>query len=135
MNENGKEFLGRGWAFPLSISPDRGHVASVAYEDDIKQSIYLILATSKGERVMRPDFGCGIHDLVFGAITTALITEIKSSVTEALRRYEARIEVLRVEVDASPAADGRLIINLDYRVHTTNQRDNFVYPFYFKEGF
>ena len=84
---------------------------------------------------MRPDFGCGIHDLVFGAISTALITQIKQTVTEALRTFEARIDILKVNVDASRAADGRLLIILDYRNRTTNQQGNFVYPFYFKEAF
>ena len=135
MSETGKEFLGRGWSFPIYISPDQGQVSAVAYEEDIKQSIYLILSTSKGERLMRPDFGCGIHDLVFDAITVSLITDVQNSVTQALREYEARIDVLKVDVDASRAAEGQLIINLDYRNRTTNQRDNLVYPFYFKEAF
>lgn len=135
MNEAGKEFLGRGWSFPLQITPDLGQVSAVAYEEDIKQSIYIILSTAKGERVMRPDFGCGIHDLVFDAITVSLVTDIQNSVTDALREFEARIDVLKVDVDTSQAAEGRLIINLDYRNRTTNQRDNFVYPFYFKEAF
>lgn len=135
MNETGKEYLGRGWSFPVNISPDRGHISSVAYEEDIKQSIYIILSTSRGERLMRPDFGCGIHDLVFDAITVSLITNVQNSVTEALREYEARIDVLKVDVDASQAMEGRLIVNLNYRNRTTNQRDNLVYPFYFKEAF
>lgn len=135
MNQAGKEFLGRGWSFPIAVNPDRGQIDSVAYEKDIEQSIYIILSTSKGERVMRPDFGCGIHDLVFGAINTALVTDVQNSVTEALREFEARIDVQKVNVDASRAGEGLLIVNLDYRNRTTNQRGNFVYPFYFKEAF
>jgi uncharacterized protein len=130
----GKEFLGRGWAFPFTITPDTGRVASVAYEKDIKQSIYIILSTSKGERVMRPDFGCGIHDLVFAAVDTALIAQIKRDVTDALRLHEARIDVLDVSVDQARIMDGRLDVAIDYRVRTTNQPDNYVYPFYFKEA-
>ncbi len=135
MNQAGKEFLGRGWSFPVGIDPDRGQFGSVAYEKDIEQSMYIILSTSKGERVMRPEFGCGIHDLVFGAVNTALITDIQNVVTEALNEYEARIDVLKVDVDVSRTKEGRLIIKLDYRNRTTNQRGNFVYPFYFKEAF
>lgn len=135
MDSTGKEFLGRGWAFPIAIEPDRGRIAAVAFEEDIEQSIHIILSTSKGERVMRPDFGCGIHDLVFGVINTALITQVKQTVTEALRTFEARIDILRVEVDASGAANGLLKIILDYRNRTTNQPGNLVYPFYFKEEF
>jgi phage baseplate assembly protein W len=135
MNQDtaGKEFLGVGWAFPFTILPD-GTVMSASDEKDIQQSIYIILATAKGERVMRPEFGCGIHDLVFSAIDTALIGQIKRDVTDALRTFEARIEVLRVTVQQGRVLDGRLDIDIDYRVRTTNQPGNYVYPFYFKEA-
>jgi phage baseplate assembly protein W len=135
MNETGKEFLGRGWAFPIRIESDRGRIAFVEYEEDVEQAIHIILSTSKGERVMRPDFGCGIHDLVFGAVSTSLITQIKESVTEALRKFEARIDLLHVDVDASKTEQGLLKIRVDYRHRTTNQPDNYVFPFYFKEAF
>ncbi len=135
MEKASKEFLGRGWSFPIAIEPEGGRIQPVEHERDVEQSIYIILSTARGERVMRPDFGCGIHDLVFGAINTAMITRIKNAVTEALRTFEARIDILRVEVDASDAANGRLVIHLDYRNRTTNQSGNFVYPFYFKEAF
>ena len=134
MDEQGKEFLGRGWAYPFMIEPDTGRVRSVAYEDDIKQAIHIILATAKGERVMRPDFGCGIHDLVFSAVDTALMAQIKRDVTEALRKHEARIDVLGVNVDQSPVLQGYLKVEIAYRGRTTNQPGNYVYPFYFKEA-
>ena len=135
MDEAGKEFLGRGWAFPVFIEADSGRDASVKYETDIEQSIYLIVSTSKGERLMHPDFGCGIHDLVFDVINSALINGVKRSVETALRTFEARIEVLQVAVDGSGAVEGVLNIAVEYRVRTTNQAGNFVFPFYFKEGF
>lgn len=134
MDEHGREFLGRGWAFPVALAPDTGRVESAAYEEDVRQSIRIILATSKGERVMRPDFGCGIHDLVFAAVSTQLIARIKREVNEALRTYEARIDVLSVEVDPARLADGRLDVIIDYRIRATNQPGNYVYPFYFKEA-
>lgn len=133
MDDQRKDFLGRGWSFPFTIQPDSGRIAMVAFEEDIKQSIRIILSTAKGERVMRPDFGCGIHDLVFGAINTSLIGQLERDVTEALRLYEARIEVGGVSVDQSFIAEGRLEVSIDYRVRTTNQSGNYVYPFYFKE--
>jgi uncharacterized protein len=133
VDNSDKAFLGHGWAFPFLIEQDRGHIALVAYEEDIKQSIRIILSTAKGERVMRPDFGCGIHELVFGAINTALISQIERDVMEALRQYEARIEVDQVSVDQRFISEGRLEISIDYRVRTTNQSGNYVYPFYFKE--
>jgi len=130
----GKEFMGRGWAFPFRLLPGSGSADTVASEIDIEQSISIILGTSPGERQMRPDFGCGIHDRVFAAIDTSTITEIKRDVADALRTYEARIDVLGVEVDTAPLFDGRLDISLSYRVRNTNQSGNYVYPFYFKEA-
>lgn len=132
--EAGKKFLGRGWAFPFAIAPDQGQIAMTSYEQSVRQSIYIILATSRGERVMRPDFGCGIHDLVFQAINTALIAQIERDVTNALRTFEPRIDLDRVSVDQSRVADGRLDVIVDFRIRTTNQPGNLVYPFYFREG-
>jgi phage baseplate assembly protein W len=130
----GKEFLGRGWAFPVRFVPGSGRIETVAHDEDIRQSIGIILGTSKGERVMRQDFGCGIHDRVFATIDTATVTQIKRDVEEALRSYEARIDVVAVAVDAAPLYDGRLDVRIDYRVRSTNQSDNYVYPFYFREA-
>jgi len=133
-NEQGKDFLGRGWAFPVRLTPDTGEVEHAVHEDDVQQSILIILSTSKGERVMRPGFGCGIHDLVFAAVTTQLVNGIKREVEDALRSYEARIEVLNVDVQTTRLAEGRLEVIIDYRIRATNQPGNFVYPFYFREA-
>jgi phage baseplate assembly protein W len=127
----GREFLGIGWAFPVAIAPDTGQIATASYEQDIQQSIRIILATAKGERVMRPDFGCGIHDLPFAAVTARLVGEIETTVRAALRTYEARIEVLAVRVDTGPIGLGRLDVIVDYEVRATNQPGNLVYPFDF----
>jgi hypothetical protein len=129
-----KDFLGRGWAMPVDLDSRTGLVQSVAYEEDIRQSILIILETSPGERAMRPNFGCGIHDLVFDAIDSTVIQRIRSVVAEALRRCEARIDVLNVAVDEAATAQGRLLIELEYRVRKTNQTGNLVFPFYFREG-
>jgi len=133
-NPTGKEFMGRGWAYPFAVEPATGRIATAAEEEDIQQSIRIILGTAKGERVMRPDFGCGIHNLVYAAIDLATITRIKRDVTDALRRYEARIDLLDVNVDAGNLINGRLEIAIDYRNRQTNQPGNLVYPFYFREG-
>ena len=129
-----KDWMGRGWAYPVHLDSVTGGVATAEYEADIRQSIFIILETSPGERVMRPDFGCGIHDLVFEVIDAATLTRIEMVVGDALGKYEARIEVLRVQVDPFHAADGQLLIELEYRVRRTNQVRNLVYPFYFREG-
>jgi phage baseplate assembly protein W len=129
-----KAFLGRGWAMPVALDPRAGHVAAVAFEEDIRQSILIILETAPGERVMRPNFGCGIHELVFAAIDSTTLQRIRSTVEEALRRCEARIEVLNVNVDEAATAEGKLLVEIEYRVRRTNQIGNLVFPFYFREG-
>jgi phage baseplate assembly protein W len=129
-----KTWMGRGWAHPVQIDPHTGGVAYAEYEADIRQAIIIILGTSQGERVMRPDFGCGIHDLVFETVDVALLTRVEAAVRDALSKYEARIEVLNVRTDPLLAADGELLIELEYRVRMTNQIGNLVYPFYFREG-
>jgi phage baseplate assembly protein W len=128
-----KEFLGVGWKFPVQTTP-AGRIALSQYEEDIKEAIPIILSTAKGERVMRPDFGCGIHDLVFAPINTATLTLVENTVREALTIYEPRIELIRVKASAERAEEGKLLVSIDYRVRSTNNRFNLVYPFYLKEG-
>ena len=129
-----KEFLGRGWAMPVRLDPRTGLVALADAEDDIRQSILIILRTAPGERVMRPNFGCGIHELVFTAVDSTAIQRICSEVEEAMRRCEARIDVLAVTVDEAATSEGKLLVELEYRVRKTNQSGNLVFPFYFREG-
>jgi phage baseplate assembly protein W len=129
-----KDWLGRGWNNRVAIDPRTGAIKLVEYEDDIRQSIEIILSTARGERVMRADFGCGIHELVYDVIDVVMITRVETEVRDALIKYEARIEVLRVEADPRQAAEGMLLVEIEYRVRRTNQTGNFVYPFYFREG-
>ncbi|SDJ22120.1 hypothetical protein SAMN04487926_1388 [Paraburkholderia steynii] len=129
-----KAFLGRGWAMPVALDPRTGKVASVAYEEDIRQSILIILETAPGERVLRPNFGCGIHELVFASMDSSTIQLVRSTVEDALRRCEARIELLGVTVDDAATMEGQLLVEIEYRVRKTNQIGNLVFPFYFREG-
>jgi Bacteriophage baseplate protein W len=129
-----KAFLGRGWSMPVALDPRTGRVAYAEYEDDIRQSIFIILETAPGERVMRPDFGCGIHDLVFTSLDSTTLQRIRSEVEDALRHYEARVDVLAVNVDEAASAEGKLMVEIEYRVRKTNQLGNLVFPFYFREG-
>jgi uncharacterized protein len=129
-----KAFLGRGWAWPPRLDPLSGQAALAEYEDDIRQAIRIIIETVPGERVMRPDFGCGIHELVFESVDSATLQRVRSVVQDALVRYEARIDVLGVEASRDESVDGLLLIELEYRVRRTNQIGNLVYPFYFSEG-
>ncbi|WP_424710026.1 GPW/gp25 family protein [Kitasatospora acidiphila] len=102
--------------------------------EKVRQSIWLILATAPGERRMRPDFGCGIHDLVFQANTTALHGVVTQRVRDALVTWEPRIDVLDVTVEAPPDAANVLLIRIAYRIRATNTAHNLVYPFFLSEG-
>lgn len=111
----------------------KGTIKMSEYEDDIKEAIHIILGTAQGERVMRPDFGCGIHDLIFAPINTNTIGMVESSIREALTRWEPRIELLDIEVSREKADVGQLVIRINYHVRTTNNEFNLVYPFYLRE--
>ena len=127
-----KAFLGQGWGFPTQLD-GAGEVAMAAYEEDIRQAIRLILGTNQGERVMRPDFGAGLHALTFEPISATTTALVRHRVEEALITWEPRIDNLTVEVTAEPPL-GRLSIEIRYRVRATNTFYNLVYPFYLLEG-
>jgi phage baseplate assembly protein W len=129
-----KDFLGVGWGYPVGLVTNSGSIALAAYEDDVKQALRILMATAPGERVMQPNFGCGIYDLAFEVIDQATITRVESVIRTAISSYEARIELMDVSVDASMASAGVLHISIDYRIRRTNQVGNMVYPFYFAEG-
>jgi phage baseplate assembly protein W len=129
-----RDFLGIGWRYPVATDPRSGDVALSRYERDVREAIRIILETAPGERVMRPRFGCGIHDLVFEEMSTTTLSAVEAAVRDALIAYEARIELLGVAVDPLQALDGMLVISIDYRIRRTNQTDNLVYPFYYQEG-
>lgn len=121
-------FLGIGWKFPVSL--ENGGVDMAVYEESIRESIWIILATARGERKMRPDFGCGIHDLVFAVHSGETSGRVASEVRQALILWEPRIDLLDVSVRADEAEPTRLLIQIEYRVRATNNRFNLVYPFY-----
>jgi phage baseplate assembly protein W len=128
-----QEFLGVGWKFPVQVD-GAGNIVTSAFEQDIRESIRIILSTTKGERTMRPDFGCGIHDFVFDSMSTTTIGLIESSVREALVQWEPRIELLNIRVSTEAAEAGQLLVGVDYRVRATNNEFNLVYPFYLTES-
>jgi len=129
-------FLGIGWRFPVGVVVDDGRtsVAVSEYEDSIRDAIRIILGTAKGERMMRPDFGCGIHELVFAVNDSGTQALVAFEVREALLRWEPRIEVLQVQVTDGGRSGEHLVISIDYRVRTTDNRFNLVYPFYLDRG-
>lgn len=125
------DFLGKGWAFP--VSGHGGHVAMAEAEESISQAIWIILATAPGERVMRPDFGCGIHDLVFAVNDITTRTRVAQEVRNALVLWEPRIDLLDVTVETKGRGEV-LLINIRYRVRTTNNLFNMVFPFYLQRS-
>jgi phage baseplate assembly protein W len=125
----GRELLGNGWRFPLEVDRD-GQLLEAGDEQKVRQAIEMILRTAPGERPMRPDFGCGIHDLVFDTVGGDVIGKIVGSVTGALQTWEPRIDVLGVTAAEDAADPTRLLIEIDYRIRSTNSRFNLVFPFY-----
>ncbi|MAU12345.1 MAG: baseplate protein [Anaerolineaceae bacterium] len=128
-----EDFRGRGWPFPIKLGQNK-RLSLLDGNEKIRQSIFLILSTAPGERQMRPEFGCGIYDLVSKPNTPALRGLVKTRVEEALVRYEQRIDVLEVRVTTPPEARNYLLIRIDYRVRSTNAFYNIVYPFFINEG-
>lgn len=122
-------FLGVGWRFPVTADT-HGQIAMASYEERIRQAIWIILDTAKGERMMRPDFGCGIHAWVFAVNNAATTGRIADAVREALIRWEPRIDTLAVSASNDAEQPERLLITVDYRVRVTNNRFNLTYPFY-----
>lgn len=127
-----KPFLGVGLGFPVEVDAD-GNLQLAEYEESVRQSIWIILGTAKGERIMRPDFGCGIYDLVFGVNSPSTAGEVAQAVREALLRFEPRIDVTDIQV--RPGGKGEvLLISLNYQVRATNNAFNLVYPFYLERS-
>lgn len=127
-----KSFLGTGWAFPPCFT-SRGAVM-VAAERDIRESLFILLATTPGERIMHPAYGCGLKLHVFDIINESSIAILKDVVRKAVLYFEPRVILERVDINIVDALHGRLDIHLDYRVSATNNRYNLVYPFYVNEG-
>lgn len=122
-------FVGRGFAWPLQVD-HTGSLCLTAGADDLDRSMRVVLLTAPGERVMRPEFGCAIWDLMFEPVTPALFGQIEAEVREALTQWEPRIDVLDVvpfQDDDDPAL---VHIDVSYRVKATNDRRNLVHPFY-----
>lgn len=133
MTDQVRDFLGVGWKFPLQVTPG-GKIAQARYEQRIEESIYLILSTAKGERVMLPDFGCGIHDLVFAPNNAGTVAMVTQTVRKALVAYEPRIDVLDINTETAPEQLNLLLIRINYQIRSNNALGNLVYPFYIREG-
>ena len=127
-------FLGRGWSFPPRFDPVKGSINMVQREQDIIESLRILFLTRKGERVMHPDYGCSLHDLVFEPMDSHTTNAIRQAIRQAILFYEARIDLIEVVVETEDWLEGRLSVNLVYTIRATNSRHNVVFPFYFGEG-
>jgi phage baseplate assembly protein W len=128
-----QEFLGAGWKYPVQVDRD-GDIALSRYEEDIREAIWIILGTAPGERLMHPDFGCGIYEYVFAPNTTRTAGLVRFQVEQALTRWEPRIDLQEVQVQSDPDEPSRLLIAIEYQVKATDSRFNLVYPFYLQRG-
>lgn len=128
-----RKFLGTGLKFPVRVNP-QGGLSLSSGEQDVQEAIWIVLATARGERQMRPDFGCGIHDYVFAPNNPPTRSNIAQQVRSALTKWEPRIDVESVRVDASDDEPNKLLIRVDYRIRSSNTSHNLVYPFFIREG-
>jgi uncharacterized protein len=129
-----QSFLGRGWGFPPTFGVGGGAVEMVSGVDDIRQSLEILLATRLGERVMQDEFGCDLTTVLFEEIDQGLINSLTGLISDAILYHEPRIELDRLDISEDQAAEGLLLISLDYTVRNTNSRFNLVYPFYLNEA-
>ncbi|MEP6846707.1 MAG: GPW/gp25 family protein [Panacibacter sp.] len=129
-----KSFLGTGWAFPPTFTVNPCTVEMVSAEEDIKQSLQILLSTRHGERVMQPEYGCNLDVLLFEPINTSLITFVKDLIEKAVLYHEPRIDLKKIDIVTDQVLEGLLLIELEYVIRSTNSRYNLVYPFYLNEG-
>lgn len=132
--DKAKGFLGTGFHFPVQVEEATGRMKTVSLEEDIRQAVYIILMTRKGERVMRPDFGCNIHDYAFGTRDYTTLVQMEQAVREALIMWEPRIIQVEVKINDEQEEEGLLLIEISYVVRSTNNPFNLVYPYYINEG-
>lgn len=132
MNNN-QSFLGNGFSFPFKVG-ETGNIDTISLERSVKQSIHLILSTSKGERVMRPNFGCEINDLVFAPNTAHTHNMISYYIEEALTQFEPRIILEEVNAGYCPDDDSKIDITINFKIRSINNAFNMVYPFYLERG-
>ncbi len=132
--DTNESFLGRGWGFPPEFSKTTSGIILTEGEDDIDKSLQILLSTRLGERIMLPDYGCNLEELLFNPTNLTLKTYVADLIKTAILYHEPRIDAEKIWIDESTDNDGILLINIDYRVRITNSRKNRVFPFYRAEG-
>ncbi|HHM21296.1 MAG TPA: hypothetical protein ENJ20_04660 [Bacteroidetes bacterium] len=129
-----QSFLGTGWSFPPTFDKATDRLVPVSDEEDIRQSLEILLSTRPGERVMLPRFGCALDEMLFEPLTTTLKTYMRELIRTAILRFEPRVEPLAVELDDSGELEGRVLIKVEYRIRSTNTRTNMVFPYFRNTG-
>lgn len=132
--ENKKSFLGTGWGFPPEFVRTQKAVKMISAEEDIKSSLHILLTTRLGERIMLPNYGCNLDELMFEGLNRTLITYVIELIKTAILYHEPRIDVIKIDISETNPLEGKLIIEIDYRIRATNSRNNIVFPFYKEEG-
>lgn len=129
--DSAKSFLGVGWKFPVQVDEATGRIKTSHYEEDIQEAIRIIIMTGRGERVMRPEFGCGLQEYVFAGMNYDTAVQMRTAIQRALVNWEPRITDVEVDVEEN---GGRMLIHVAYVVRSTNNPYNLVYPYYLSEG-
>lgn len=129
-----RTFLGIGWKFPPTFDRGTGSVMLVSEEEDIKESLFILLSTKPGERIMLPEYGCDLHKMLFESMDSSLITQIKSMIEHSILYFEPRIILNDIDIRPDKNTDGLLLIDVHYTIRKTNKRSNMVYPYYIIEG-
>lgn len=133
-DRDGKSFLGTGWKFPIEVDEATGRIRMSSYEENIEESVRIIVGTQKGERMMEPEFGSRLREYSFSAVDYTTLNAIKNEVEGALTRWEPRITDVHAAVSDERIDEGILEINISYVIRATNNLFNLVYPFYISEG-
>ena len=127
-------FLGVGWAFPPHFDEINKGATMVSAEEDILQSLNILLSTRPGERIMNPTFGCDLNQFMYEEISETLFSHMREVISDAVIRYEARIDIENIDIEYDQGEKGALYITIAYQIRQTNSRHNMVYPFYLLEG-
>lgn len=127
-------FLGTGWGFPPTFSDISGDVGMISDVPDILESLNILLSTSLGERIMQPSYGCNLQDVLFEPVDTSLLAYLRGLISDAILYHEPRIRLNKVTIDTEQYYEGKLLIDIDFTVSSTNSRYNYVYPFYINEA-
>lgn len=134
MANDSRDFIGRGWKFPIEFKKSTGTVTMLTHEENIRNSLYILFTTRIGERIMQPDFGSELDSFIFSGVSKSMITYLEAVIANTILFNEPRIILNNVEINVVNGESFRLDIEIQYTVSATNNRYNYVYPFYIREA-